>query len=182
MSNEVQSSKFKDYLSFKHLTLIWYLNFVIWIFLLTLSVGLLFWNWTAWHSTLIGIIALTPYFGVNVVSWGAVVERALPLSRAWARLFGFLVGFYLTTFAISIPVVIWIYDRLAVAGAMLAVGVVGIILSLRVPDHPPAPSSVEEGEDTVNVPPPVIRRGLGGGRTRSSQGSFCVLKFLFDKY
>ena len=49
-------------------------------------------------------------------------------------------------------------------------------------DHPPAPSLVKEGESTFS-PPPVPRRGLGGGsEVDQVMGAFfCVRKSLFDK-
>src|SRR3989338_5274455 len=52
-------------------------NFVIWIFLLVLSVLLLYFNWIHWHQSIIGMVGLAVYFGVNAITWGAVVERAL---------------------------------------------------------------------------------------------------------
>ncbi|MDP1709471.1 MAG: hypothetical protein Q8L21_01105 [Candidatus Komeilibacteria bacterium] len=100
--------------------------------LLLLSVVLLYFNWTYWYWTIVGLLSLILYYSISTVSWGAVVERALALNRVWSRIFGWLVGFYLSIFAISIPVVIWKYNRLAVALVMFAVGLVGLVLSLRV--------------------------------------------------
>src|SRR3989338_4740890 len=131
MPNQIQSSKFKIFLPFSNLTFIWHLNFGIWILFLTLSVGLLWKNWTSWHSISIGIVGLVLYYAITAIAWGRVIEQALLLNKNWGRIFGFLVGFYLSTFAIGIPVVVWKYDRLAVAGAMLVVGLAGLTLSLR---------------------------------------------------
>jgi len=135
MPNQIQGLKFKKFLSFGHLTFIWHLDFGIWIFFLVLSVGLLFKNWTAWHSLPIGLVSLVLYYVITTNSWGDVVARILPLNRVWSRIFGFLVAFYLSAMAIGIPVVVWKYDRLSVAAAMLVVGLLGLVLSLRA-KHP----------------------------------------------
>ncbi|MBI2637156.1 MAG: hypothetical protein HYW81_03105, partial [Parcubacteria group bacterium] len=99
--------------------------------LLVASVALLYGNWTGSQVFLVGLIGLILYYGVNTVCWGAVPERVLPFTRAWSNAFGLLVGFYLSAFAIGIPVVVWKYDRVAVAVALLVVGLVGVLLSLR---------------------------------------------------
>ena len=94
-------------------------------------VVLLYFNWTLWHQVVIGFLSLILYYGVGSASWGRVVGAVLPLNKIWSRVFGFLVAFYLSAMAVGIPVVVWKYDRLAVAGAMLAVGLAGVALSLR---------------------------------------------------
>ena len=77
------------------------------------------------------IFALILYYFISAIVWGSVVGRVLPVNGAWSRAFGFLVGFYLSAFAIGIPVVVWKYDRLSVAIAMVVVMLVGLLLSLR---------------------------------------------------
>ena len=170
MPNQIQSSKFKIFLPFSNLTFIWHLNFGIWILFLTLSVGLLWKNWTSWHSISIGIVGLVLYYAITAIAWGRVIEQALLLNKNWGRIFGFLVGFYLSTFAIGIPVVVWKYDRLAVAGAMLVVGLAGFVLSflLRHPER-----SEAESRDLIGYPrdsstpacPEYARGGRNDGRT-----------------
>ncbi len=98
---------------------------------LVASVALLYGNWTSSKSFWVGVFGLILYYGVNAVCWGAVLERVLPFNRAAACAFGFLAGFYLSAFAMAVPVVAWKYDRVAVAAALLVVGLVGIVLSLR---------------------------------------------------
>ena len=94
------------------------------------------------YSISIGIVGLVLYYAITAIAWGRVIEQALLLNKNWGRIFGFLVGFYLSTFAIGIPVVVWKYDRLAVAGAMLVVGLAGFVLSflLRHPERSEAES------------------------------------------
>lgn len=120
--------------------------------LLIASVALLYGNWTGGQSFLVGVFGLILYYGVNAMAWGAVLERVLPFSAAWARVFGFLTGFYLSAFAIGIPVVVWKYDRIAVAAALLVVGLVGVLLSLR--------AERQRGEAILST-----RRWLGVKRT-----------------
>ncbi len=97
--------------------------------ILIASVAVLYGNWTGDRSFLIGAVGLALYYGVNSITWGEVLERILPLGRAWGRVFGFLVSFYLSAMAIGIPVVVWKYDRIAVAGMLLLVGLAGVVIS-----------------------------------------------------
>ncbi|MDZ4221398.1 MAG: hypothetical protein U1C18_00825, partial [Patescibacteria group bacterium] len=106
-------------------------RFLIHTTILAASVALLYANWTNGQVFLVGLVGLALYYGVNAIAWGAVLERVLPFDRLWSMVFGWLVGFYLSAFAIGIPVVAWKYDRVAVALALLVVGLVGIILSTR---------------------------------------------------
>ncbi len=108
--------------------------------------GLLYFNWTSWHQPIIGLTALILYYAITTVAWGRVVERVLPLTKNWSRIFGFLTAFYLSAMAVGIPVVVWKYDRLAVAGAMLGVGLVGVILSLR-----PSSSGGSNPDNALNI-------------------------------
>ncbi|OJI06311.1 hypothetical protein BK004_04060 [bacterium CG10_46_32] len=103
---------------------------IIQTLLLFASVALLYSNWTGSKSFVVGLVGLAVYYGLQAICWGVVLERILPFNRAWASVFGFLVGFYLSAFAVGIPVVVWKYDRIAVACALLFVGLVGILLSL----------------------------------------------------
>ena len=80
------------------------------------------------------ILLLFLYYLISAWVWGNVLNKILPLDRAWSKIFGFLVGFYLSAFAIGVPVVVWKYDRLSVLIAMLVVLVVGLLLSLRSKD------------------------------------------------
>jgi hypothetical protein len=80
------------------------------------------------------IFVLALYYLINSIVWGSVLRRVLPLSLAWSRIFGFLVGFYLSSFAIGIPVVVWKYDRLSVVIAMLAILLIGVVLSWLIRD------------------------------------------------
>ncbi|MDZ4221321.1 MAG: hypothetical protein U1C18_00430, partial [Patescibacteria group bacterium] len=107
-------------------------RFLIHTTILAASVALLYANWTSGQVFLVGLAGLIAYYGINAVCWGAVLSRALPFNRAWSAVFGFLTGFYLSAFAIGIPVVVWKYDHIAVAAALLVVGLVGIILSTRI--------------------------------------------------
>ena len=77
------------------------------------------------------IVLLVLYYLVSAWVWGNILSKVLPLDGAWSKIFGFLVGFYLSAFAIGIPVVVWKYDRLSVVVAMLVVLVIGLLLSLR---------------------------------------------------
>jgi hypothetical protein len=99
---------------------------------LLISIILLYYNWVQWQSVLIGVIALVGYYTILTINFGVLLERVLPLSLAWSRIFGFLVGFYVSAMAIGIPVVVWKYERLTVAIALFLVGLGGILLSLRV--------------------------------------------------
>ena len=119
------------------------------ISLLLLSVVLLYINWTNWRQLIIGLGSLILYYIITSIAWGRVVAAVLPLDKIWSKIFGFLTVFYLSAMAVGIPVVVWKYDRLAVAGAMLAVGVVGLVLSslLR---HPERSSSGVEGSSGIN--------------------------------
>ncbi|MBU2575893.1 hypothetical protein KKF64_02305 [Patescibacteria group bacterium] len=78
------------------------------------------------------IILLALYYLISAVVWGSVVSRVLPLSRAMSYAFGFLTGFYLSAFAIGIPVVVWKYDRLCVVIGMAAVLLIGFVLWLAI--------------------------------------------------
>ena len=99
--------------------------------LLVASVALLYGNWTGSRIFLVGAVGLVLYYGVNTVCWGAVLEAVLPFTRAWSNVFGFLTGFYLSAFVMAIPVVVWKYDRVAIAVALLVVGLAGVLLSSR---------------------------------------------------
>ena len=70
------------------------------------------------------------YYIISSIAWGRVVARVLPINRITSLAFGFLVAFYLSSFAISTPIVVWKYDRLSVAVAMIAVLVIGVLLAL----------------------------------------------------
>jgi len=95
---------------------------------LVLSVLLLYFNWTSWHNFLIGAIALILYFAIGSYGWGGVVEKILPVSKRWSIIFGFLVSFYLISFAIGIPIVLWKYHRPTIAIILFLVGLIGLIL------------------------------------------------------
>lgn len=116
--------------------------------LLILSVIILYFSWTSWHDIFIGIVGLILYYGMTTIAWGNVVAQVLLLNRAWSRIFGFLVSFYLSALAAGIPVVVWKYDRVAVAIAMLAVGVIGLVVAILTP---PQPLLKEEGTDRSDV-------------------------------
>ena len=88
------------------------------------------------NLNVIGIIVLLVYYGVSAKAWGSVVRNILPIKKVLSRVLGFLVGFYLSAFAIGIPVVVWKYDRLSVVIAMMVVLVVGVISSITLNRHP----------------------------------------------
>jgi len=77
------------------------------------------------------ILVLIIYYLISAIVWSSIVSRVLPVTKAMSRALGFLVGFYLSAFAISIPIVVWKYDRLSVTIAMLMILLIGVLLSLR---------------------------------------------------
>jgi hypothetical protein len=75
---------------------------------------------------------LFAYYILSSIVWGRVVGRVLPIDKITSFVFGFLVAFYLSSFAVSIPIVFWKYDRLSMAIAMTVVFIIGVLLSLRI--------------------------------------------------
>jgi len=165
----------------------------IYLVALILAVLLLYFNWTSWHVFTIGAIGLILYYTVSAIAWGRVVERVLPLNRVWSRVFGFLVGFYLSAMAIGVPVVVWKYHRPSIAIAMFLAGLVGIAVSVFLTRHPKRSESSEGGrtksKDLVGYarsfltrPFDFVRSSALGGLPRFVQGDvvlFAVFSAMF---
>ncbi|MDO8435547.1 MAG: hypothetical protein Q7S89_02595 [bacterium] len=110
---------------------------------------LLYKNWTAWHSVVIGLIGLILYYGVGSHVWGRVVARMIPVRRRCTHLFGLLVSFYLSIMAIGIPIVLWKYDRLTTALVLVAVGIIGVFLNLYIRSEPKPLEVTPEPASTI---------------------------------
>tara|TARA_Y100000310_G_scaffold312125_1_gene359122 strand:- start:3226 stop:5577 length:2352 start_codon:yes stop_codon:yes gene_type:complete len=156
-------------------------RFSIQLTMLVVVVVLLYFNWISWHEFVIGAVGLIVYYWVNTIVWSSIVERVLSTNKAWSRVFGFLVGFYLSAMAAGIPVVVWRYDRLSVALALFLVGLVGLLISALVNRHPEqVPRMRDEVKDLVNHTQALLTRFFTQlSRVQNDMVLFTILSALF---
>lgn len=121
---------------------------------------LLYLNWTAWHSTAIGVIGLLLYYGVSANVWGRIVTRLMPVRHGCTHLFGLLASFYLSAMAVGIPIVLWKYDHLTTALVLAGVGMIGTVIDCFA--NPPRGATSKTLEDETTQLNFTWRHILGG--------------------